>query len=313
MTFLFLCDHLNCEPSPQLFPFTGQWVNAAGTTTVVNYEMDYFDPQLERNFVSFCRLRDISDKYCRMLFQDWYVDVVVESKSKAPLEILQNIRYIDQLLPSHGELFRYSDVFKYDAIMGRTETTDSLTATEDFVIDQLLPIIITELSSTTNSMQPRLGFLHSCSVPYSTHNILTHLLDEIIASGLMYSLNNLVVLNFGAFIPANLVQHYSQRHPNIIFVQTSTDVTWGELPTIRVLHKLTARLAEAHPTLQVLYLHTKGVSYIKTNALLDLWVDMMVGQVVREHVRNYHLLASGVFDIVGECCVNLFVLKNRVF
>jgi hypothetical protein len=54
--------------------------------------------------------------------------------------------------------------------------------------------------------------------------------------------------------------------------------------------------------IQILYLHTKGVSYRERHAAVEDWTRMMLYFLVEEHRRCFHLLASGEFDAVGTNC-----------
>ena len=52
--------------------------------------------------------------------------------------------------------------------------------------------------------------------------------------------------------------------------------------------------------MQVLYIHTKGVSYQVRHPPIDDWTNMMVYFLVERHRRAFHLLSSGEFQAAGS-------------
>ena len=51
---------------------------------------------------------------------------------------------------------------------------------------------------------------------------------------------------------------------------------------------------------QVLYIHTKGVSYQVRHPPIDDWTNMMIYFLVERHRRAFHLLSSGEFQAAGS-------------
>ena len=95
----------------------------------------------------------------------------------------------------------------------------------------------------------------------------------------------------------------------IQFIEMGDDSSLFEVPTLLALqtfvHKTnTIRIKDTaypHPQkdMQILYLHTKGVSYTQRYQQIDDWRNMMLYFLVEEHVSCYHALSSGEYDVLG--------------
>eukprot|EP01034_Spumella_vulgaris_P024960 gene24960-31361_t len=159
----------------------------------------------------------------------------------------------------------------------------------------------------------RVCFIHSVTIEHQLSSVLQNPLDQIISSGLIRELRKVFVLNYGQLVPKYIQEQY-EDYPQIHFIQVSVDITFAETPTLRILHAVSKhiqdKLTTFHVTdadkrnkrpdnLQVLYLHTKGVSYIQPNPRINDWTDMMLYFLVEQHESNRHLLASGKFDCIG--------------
>jgi hypothetical protein len=110
--------------------------------------------------------------------------------------------------------------------------------------------------------------------------------------------------------------------PTVAFIQRSSDPSRFEVPTLRHIHTFASRVytslypvtiedgvamtdidcrfRDPEQDIQILYLHTKGVSYRERHVAVEDWTRMMLYFLIEEHRRCFHLLASGDFDAVGK-------------
>jgi len=135
----------------------------------------------------------------------------------------------------------------------------------------------------------RLAVIHSCLFPNQSTRALEHLLTKIRSAGLQDRLDRVLVFHYGA--PLSLV--LSEK---VQLVHVSNDSSLFEIPTLRLLQRLATTVSG---DAQLLYLHTKGVSYASSYAQIEDWVSLMLHFLVEKHTSCYHLLASEEFDAVG--------------
>ena len=155
------------------------------------------------------------------------------------------------------------------------------------------------LFNETEAIVPfkRVCFIHSTSFYFENNNILAELLDEVVSSGLIDELQALWVINHGEPIPDSLKAQYPY-HDVIFWIEYSRSTSRFEL---QLMHRVVHVLAHDYPSvdIQVLYLHTKGVSYISDKPSIRDWRKMMTYFMVTRHRTCEHLLASGVVDTIG--------------
>jgi len=135
-------------------------------------------------------------------------------------------------------------------------------------------------------------FIHSCTTPINGTEILDSILDTVTKSGILDILDFLIINNVG--LPLN--DTYTNLHPKIQVNQYSSDITVFELPTLKLLYKYSVE----NPNVNVLYLHTKGVSYTKhsyTYSKNTDWVTYMLYFLVQRYSKCLRLLKT--HDTVG--------------
>jgi hypothetical protein len=158
-------------------------------------------------------------------------------------------------------------------------------------------------------------------------------LQRLVTSGLYDTLDFIVILNYGQPIHIDdkrEIDHlFTRKQQKILWIQRSDDITQFEIPTVRHLHYfaqkvhelimnedeirilLASQIIDRLKKTQILYLHTKGVSYHSShsNTIRD-WRNMMLHFLVDEHKKCTHLLSSNRFDAVG---VNYASYPKRYF
>ena len=182
----------------------------------------------------------------------------------------------------------------------------------------------------------RVCFIHSCALynhptPFA---VLHEILDTLISSTLYDELLFIIVVSYGQNIhqASSTIDKY-QNYDKIYFIQRSSDTTLYEIPTIRHMHAWSIRILNyttatttttcTHVgtctadstttdtlgtrrseeglagTAQILYLHTKGISYeVYTPGVTD-WRHMMLYYLVIHHRKCYHILHSMLYDTIG--------------
>ena len=177
----------------------------------------------------------------------------------------------------------------------------------------------------------RFVIIHSCLLPPTPDDkeakdtkgrILISLLDEVYRYNLDKELFTIIVIHFGDKLPAHLEDDY----PMVIFIHMSEDISFFEVPTIRILHRLSQWLVAKYdeygipqmmyrllggPSVanpidvplnlypQALYMHTKGVSYATIYPMIEEWRHYMTHFLIEKHKTAFHLLQSGEYDVYG--------------
>ncbi len=157
----------------------------------------------------------------------------------------------------------------------------------------------------SNNRVHRVCFIHSCLPQHLQPDVLMEMIGSLVSSTLLNELDHLWILNYGK--PVELL--FSKDFPStlskkITLIQRSSDMSRFEIPTIRHILQFVRRVISANrpvgEEMQVLYLHTKGVSYAQTYPQIQDWRRMMLYFLVEKHESCCHLLASGEFDVVGS-------------
>lgn len=149
--------------------------------------------------------------------------------------------------------------------------------------------------------QLQLVIIHSCSFKEEKSRVLLSILATIQSSGLLDQRVHVIILNYGDHIErSSAVRSYFQ-HPRIHEIHVSQHVTFFEIPTLMIIHRLSRQLRDHYhmPLTQLLYLHTKGVSYKTIYPQIEDWREFMLYFLVERHRMCYHLLASGEIDAIG--------------
>eukprot|EP01034_Spumella_vulgaris_P022996 gene22996-29182_t len=122
------------------------------------------------------------------------------------------------------------------------------------------------------------------------------MIRQIRGSRLINSLQSLFVLHYGHPVPLD----FRQSHSDVTFIHVSDSISYFEVPTMRVMHTVSRYLvSEVLSNTQILYLHTKGVSYVQQYQQINDWRNLMLYYLVEQHESCFHLLSSGQFDTIG--------------
>lgn len=282
---------------------------------------------IESVVLRFCGAHTINRRSCGNLFKR----VIASLRSKEPNCPQLQYDYFNPFLKKNVESFdneRFNDFLVFETRqLGSTfegmsdqqqqeqQELNVEAAVDDYIYDQFLMRYTHDRDAADAASLPRKAvrvcFIHSCLLPDRSTDILEEILRLIHSISLEDELSHIWVLNYGddltrreSFQDQILVQY-----PTVSFIQRSSDPSRFEVPTLRHLHTFASRVVTAihydgdpEQDVQILYLHTKGVTYQDRHPVMTDWANLMLYFMVEEHRRCFHLLASGEFDTVGTNC-----------
>ena len=147
--------------------------------------------------------------------------------------------------------------------------------------------------TVTTTVRKNVCFIHSTMFHIWKDEMLLYLLRTIVESGLMNQLSMIYINNIGD--PLDPVK-YKEFHESIIVQNFSTSLDLFENCTIKCLHQY----AKIHPDTNILYMHTKGISYEKDHPYIPgifSWIQYMMYCLVHNHMSCLSLL--DFYDTVG--------------
>ena len=102
------------------------------------------------------------------------------------------------------------------------------------------------------------------------------------------------VVHYGEPLPTTLTEPLARKWPGLHFVHFSTDIARFEVPTLRAVHYLSKLLGvlrgKANSDTNIMYLHTKGISYLAEPPQVRDWRALMTYFVVERHALCLGLL-----------------------
>jgi len=128
-------------------------------------------------------------------------------------------------------------------------------------------------------------FIHSCTYK-GNPSILIEMLQLIDTCGLLKKLDYIYVVNLGDEIIGFF-------HPKIKIINYSRNIALFEKPTLNLMH----HFCKYNKNAKVLYMHTKGVSYLGTLPSIDDWRRYLCYFMVEKHQVCMDLL--DIYDTVG--------------
>ena len=147
----------------------------------------------------------------------------------------------------------------------------------------------------------RMAVIHSCTLEGQVNDILADMIDIMNKSGIADHLDRIIILNYGTRREMPVLQTDGEVVSTTLLDKTTLlhmhDTCQGfEIPTIKVLYDLSKTL---NKDAQILYMHTKGVSYKIVPKSVTEYRRYMMYYLVEKHVACYHLLKSGMIDVLG--------------
>lgn len=305
-------------------------MHPTGDNSTVNFLFQLRDTALLASANTFCADNNIADTLCVNLYE-----VAVKKRydflEKKMLEdqLAQNLSVINTQFIPNPHLARRTIAASAE-IDNHFRANDAAKTLEDEVGRAYLKVLrilqselsrnnpavhewrsVSNIGSSKGSYQFRpdvflkhqlqLVIIHSCSFKEEKSRVLLSILATIQSSGLLDQRVHVVVLNYGDRIEHSSAVRSFFQHPRIHEIHVSQHVTFFEIPTLIIMHRLSRQLRDHYhmPLTQLLYLHTKGVSYKTVYPQIEDWREFMLYFLVERHRMCYHLLASGEIDAVG--------------
>lgn len=148
------------------------------------------------------------------------------------------------------------------------------------------------------------AFVHSCYLPNSSLSILEDMLYQLSTKAVnLFSF--IWVVNYGIEIPYQL----QYKYPTFRFLQFSSDYSKFEIPTLQIIHHFCHLLNHYNASANILYMHTKGISYLEDYECIRDWRNMMMYFLVEKYQRCLNLLLSKEFDTIGT---NLVINQKMI-
>lgn len=271
--------------------------NPDGSEKPVIFIFDPTEERLEFRTADFCEQNNIRSFFCRKLFELAYEQERLYKRSKfLESTILPNLPETPSIPNSH--LLRNPKAIQAELIHATSKHSiiDAMKQQELSIWKQVTSTIDFGYSFSKN----RAAIIHSCLFANQTTRVLDYLLNKIVLSGLDKELDHLIILHYGVPLPANIYNFALSTQLHIHHV--SNESSLFEIPSLRLFHRLASEIVTKKQTktpTQLLYMHTKGVSYTTTYLQIEDWVNMMLHYLVEKHRMCYHLLASEEFDAIG--------------
>lgn len=273
-----------------------------GLNHSIDFQFTLYEANIQDRIIEFCKEYELSEEDCQIFY-----DKIVEIKynyaetQQLKLQLEKNYSIVNTQFIPNPHLLRTSlsansemeNHFKNeDKIFKMNQIIDGISQQSSA---QLLSIL---LNQTSRQQSPRLIVIHSCSLPHEKNRILLDILQHIGRSGLFQFLDQILIFNYG--IPISISIDQDDSNLKISIFNVSDEIIFFEVPTMIIMHRIALELVKySLGNSQILYLHTKGVSYKQIYQQIEDWRNFMLYFLIDKHQTCYHLLASGEFDAIG--------------
>lgn len=141
----------------------------------------------------------------------------------------------------------------------------------------------------------RYCFIHSESFDGGDNRILESILMSL--NSLSQLIERIMVLNYGALIPPDFKTHF----PDVTFFEINHAHPSSESISLAIMQAFikqvnSLRNIDDH----VLFLHTLDVSPTIRKDSQSAMRNVLLDSLVKHHSTSFHLLSSGVFDVIGS-------------
>jgi hypothetical protein len=321
---LVLCATFNDNIQPRNLTITIQLHRDDASKTVenVSFLFNVADEKLDAAVFRFCESYQIPNSVCNQLFDqvtkvryDYLEEEMLKAEYSSGRSIINT-----QFIPN-PHLLRSSFAINKEINNHFKKIAHSIDY-ERLLSPLYISVFDIIKTGLVNSVLPRrrktflnVAFIHSCSIEGENSRILTEMIHKMVSSKLINSLDYLLVFNYGVPLSNGFDDMYStssnesfisfhRQHSSKIHVfDVSEDTSYFEVPTIRIMQEVVELFHLSYPIdhyqINILYLHTKGVSYRETYPQIEDWRHFMLYFLVEQHERCLHLLYSEEFDALG--------------
>lgn len=289
-----------------------------------NFEFYVLDTSLDISCYDFCKANSINYDICNQVLnnakdlQKMYLNdngmenilnqINIETKQK-----FNKYQVPNEHLKRHDE-FINSEIHNRDKSNNKianniVDIIDDATDFERSKTDIIKYIVNRSINGIININDwKRVCFIHSVALAGKNRNILIDILTTIEKSGLSSDLNALWVINHGDIITNDIKMLFPFVSQ---WIEYSVDYSRFERTTINLLHYFSNYFINIQKDInnslkqqdiqdiQVLYLHTKGVSMKIDYPQIKDWRNYMMYYLVYKHENCKYLLLSNQFDALG--------------
>jgi hypothetical protein len=139
----------------------------------------------------------------------------------------------------------------------------------------------------SNNNPKKYCFIHSCHLKEVGINILNDIISNLINSNSIQYFEKIFIVNIGEKLDAN-----DFTCNKIEIINYSDNINLFEIPTINLIHTF----CKDNDDCEILYLHTKGISYPTEQKIID-WRNMMLYFLVDKCTDCFELLKT--YDTIG--------------
>ncbi len=149
-------------------------------------------------------------------------------------------------------------------------SSDSDIKNVDPYLKNIINLNLYKLNKERHNYHNNICFIHSCTIDTFGTEVLDELIYKIENSTLFNHLDYIIVNNIGN----NIDKRKYKNNTKIKIINHSSDVSLFELPTLKLMHKF----SEMYDNVNILYMHTKGISHDKFSETfnnLNDWKNVM--------------------------------------
>lgn len=287
--------------------------NADQSVTHSTFSFDFLAPhnRLEFCIGAFCEAHNIRHSFCKKLYEtadqrvkaakeEYYrtVSVQHESQSSQASKPVNSSYILRQDQSGQVSLLRHfashRSLIQFQQLYLRQSAANEISFQEARAVSELAQHLV---HLRRHAFIKRMVFIHSSLFIYQNSGILESMLKKLQSSGVYWESDLICVLHYGQPLQPIMLAHF----PEVKFLHMSKQTSLFEIPTLRVMQQIAMHLSPVEKEhTHMLYLHTLGQSYFLRYDNLDDWRNMMLYFLVDRYFdQNYHLLASGVYDVLG--------------
>jgi hypothetical protein len=321
---LILCAMFNDNIQPKNLTITIQLYREDASDTVenVSFLFNVADHNLDFVVFQFCLHHHIPDLICNQLFDqvtkvryDYLEQEMLKSEFTSGKSII-NTQFIPNPHLLRSSFAINKEINNHFKKKSHSVDYERLLSPISF---SLYDMIGSELVGTVHSLRTKtfvnVAFIHSCSIEGENSRVLTEMVDIIISSRLIDSLDYLLIFNYGMPLSMDsdtttsnssdksLISFRRDYSSKLLVVEVSEDTSYFEVPTIRIMQEFVKLFHLSYPMnhyqINLLYLHTKGVSYREIYPQIEDWRHFMMYFLVEQHKKCLNLLYSEQFDALG--------------
>ena len=143
-------------------------------------------------------------------------------------------------------------------------------------------------------------FINSCTLENNNLYRLKHLLETLQSNNMYDFLDELYIFNIGNSINSSVLREIlpnDREKTRFKIVNISSDKNLFEIPVLNLIQKYASDSRNSNAN--ILYLHTKGVSYDKSLQTVNDWIDYMLYYLVERHEDCVEILNTTDIKTLG--------------